>query len=115
MVHAYLMYGFPLKTVEECGQSLETVRDMFADGSLQSAFWHRFALTLHSPVGLHPERYGCRLIQTEPNPFANNAAEYTYAGDEIDWDAVGDGLTRATYNYMLGTGYDLPIAGTGCP
>ncbi len=109
MVHAYLMYGFPTQTVEECGQSLETVRDMFADGSLQSAFWHRFALTLHSPVGLHPERYGCRLIQTEPNPFANNAAEYTYAGDEIDWDAVGDGLTRATYNYMLGTGYDLPI------
>ncbi len=109
MVHAYLMYGFPTQTVGECARSLETVRDMFADGSLQSAFWHRFALTLHSPVGLHPERYGCRLIQTELNPFANNAAEYTCAGDEIDWEAVGEGLTRATYNYMLGTGYDLPV------
>lgn len=109
MVHAYLMYGFPTQTVEECGQSLETVRDMFADGSLQSAFWHRFALTVHSPVGMHPERYGCRLLQTEPNPFANNAVEYTSEGDDADWDAVGQGLARATYNYMLGTGYDLPI------
>lgn len=109
MVHAYLMYGFPTQTVEECGQSLETVRDMFADGSLQSAFWHRFALTVHSPVGLHPEMYGCRLLQTEPNPFANNAVEYVSEGDDTDWDTVGEGLARATYNYMLGTGYDLPV------
>ena len=54
MVHAYLMYGFPTQTAQETIDSLETVRQMFELGLIQSGFWHRFAMTAHSPVGLHP-------------------------------------------------------------
>ena len=49
MVHAYLMYGFPTQTAQETIDSLEMVRQLFAAGVLQSAFWHQFAMTAHSP------------------------------------------------------------------
>ncbi|MBC7868075.1 MAG: radical SAM protein, partial [Gloeobacteraceae cyanobacterium ES-bin-316] len=57
MVHAYLMYGFPTQTAQETIDSLEMVRQLFKAGILQSAFWHQFAMTAHSPVGLNPEKY----------------------------------------------------------
>ena len=40
MVHAYLMYGFPTETLEETLEALDTVRQMFDQGLIQSAFWH---------------------------------------------------------------------------
>ncbi|MFT4023808.1 MAG: radical SAM protein, partial [Flavihumibacter sp.] len=58
MVHAYLMYGFPTQTAQETIDSLEMVRQLFQAGILQSAFWHQFTMTAHSPVGLHPEKFG---------------------------------------------------------
>ena len=56
MVHAYLMYGFPTETAQETVDALERVRQLFAEGCIQSAFWHRFAATAHSPIGREPER-----------------------------------------------------------
>src|SRR5207253_998466 len=55
MVHAYLMYGFPTETAQETIDSLERVRQLFAEGCVQSAFWHRVAATAHSPIGRTPE------------------------------------------------------------
>jgi len=46
--HAYLMYGFPGQTEQEIADALERVRRLFSLGWLQSAYWHRFALTVHS-------------------------------------------------------------------
>lgn len=108
MVHTYLMYGFPTETLQETVDALETVRRMFDEGIVQSAFWHRYAMTCHSPSGLNPERYGARRTTLEPNPFCNN---------EVDWepqfpydiDAVGAALRLATYNYMNGLGLDQPV------
>lgn len=111
MVHAYLMYGFPTQTFKECSDSLKTVCGMFSEGIIQSAFWHRYTMTLHSPSGKSAERYGCKLCTTSLNPFANNAIEYTTKEDsQIDWDEIGKGLSRATYNYMHGLCYDLPMS-----
>lgn len=108
MVHTYLMYGFPTETLQESVDALETVRRMFDEGIVQSAFWHRYAMTCHSPSGLNPERYGAHRISQEPNPFCNN---------EVDWEpqfpydieAVGAALRLATYNYMNGLGLDQPV------
>ena len=72
MVHTYLMYGFPTETLQESVDALETVRRMFDEGIVQSAFWHRYAMTCHSPSGLNPERYGIRRTTLEPNTFCNN-------------------------------------------
>ena len=49
------MYGFPTQTDQETIDSMEVVRQLFKEGVLLSAFWHRFAMTAHSPVGLDPD------------------------------------------------------------
>ena len=72
MVHAYLMYGFPTQTDQETIDSLEMVRQMFETGVLQSAFWHLFTMTAHSPVGLDPDKYKVIKQTNEIGTFANN-------------------------------------------
>lgn len=108
MVHAYLMYGFPTQTEKELMESLATVRDLFADGLIQSAFWHRYAMTCHSITGNHPERFNAHLVATEPNPFANNEIAFEI-DNQPDWDKYADGLNLATYNYMRSAGFDIPV------
>ena len=61
LVHAYLMYGFPSETEQETVDALERVRQLFAEGCIQSGFWHRFAATAHSPIGQRPDLFGIRL------------------------------------------------------
>jgi radical SAM superfamily enzyme YgiQ (UPF0313 family) len=65
LVHAYLMYGFPTQTAQETIDSLERVRQLFSEGCLSSAFWHRFSTTAHSAVGLAPEEYGIKIKEKE--------------------------------------------------
>jgi len=108
MTHAYLMYGFPTETAQETIDSLEVVRGLFENGWIQSAFWHRYAMTIHSPSGLHPESVGAQSLQQSPNPFANNEIPFT-TPHEIDLDYFGKGLNLATYNYMQGAGYELKV------
>ena len=108
MVHTYLMYGFPSETLQETVDALETVRRMFDEGIVQSAFWHRYAMTCHSPSGLHPERYGARRTTMAPNPFCNNEVDWE-PGFDYDIEAVGAALRLATYNYMNGLGLDQPV------
>lgn len=108
MVHTYLMYGFPTETLQETIDALETVRRMFDEGIVQSAFWHRYAMTCHSPSGLNPEQYGARRTNMEPNPFCNNEVDWEPKFD-YDIDAVGAALRMATFNYMNGLGLDQPL------
>ena len=72
LVHAYLMYGFPTQTVQDTVDALEYVRQLFENGCIQSGFFHRFACTVHSPVGLNPEQYGIELIPLPPVTFGKN-------------------------------------------
>ena len=108
LVHAYLMYGFPTQTDQETVDSLEMVRQLFAAGVLQSAFWHRFALTAHSPVGLNPQKYNIKTLVEVAGTFANNDVEYE---DETggDHDSFGYGLKKSLFNYMHNIGIDEPL------
>ena len=108
MTHAYLMYGFPTETARETIDSLEVVRNLFANGWIQSAFWHRYAMTIHSPSGIYPESVGAKHVDQTLAPFANNEIPFT-TSQEIDLDFYGKGLNLATYNYMQGAGYDIPV------
>jgi radical SAM superfamily enzyme YgiQ (UPF0313 family) len=108
MVHAYLMYGFPTQTVKETLDGLETVRRMFEEGLLQSAFWHRYAMTVHSPSGLHPERYEVKPLSGQTGSFANNEIYYS-DHNETDLSLLGEALRKATYNYMHGLCLDWPV------
>ena len=110
LVHAYLMYGFPTQTEQETHDALDYVRRLFAAGHIQSAYWHRFALTTHSPIARHPEKFGLTL-QPPPAPerrFALNEIPYEEPGAP-DHERLGTGLRLALYNYMLGLGLDLPV------
>ena len=111
LIHAYLMYGFPTQTERETHEALDYVRQRFAAGHIQSAYWHRFALTTHSPIARHPEKFGLSLLPT-PVPekrFALNEIPYEAPGAP-DHERLGTGLRRALYNYMLGLGLDLPAS-----
>ncbi len=108
MVHAYLMYGFPTETTQDTVDALERVRQLFAAGCIQSAYWHRFAATAHSPIGLHPQQYGITLRPRAPGTFAHNDLAFD---DPVatDHDYLGSGLRKALYNYMHGIGLDADV------
>jgi tRNA A37 methylthiotransferase MiaB len=108
MVHAYLMYGFPTETAQETVDALERVRQLFAEGCLQSAFWHRFAATVHSPVGKGPELYGIQLRKPVAVTFANNDVAFDDPSG-CDHTFFGEGLRKALYNYMHGLGHDRDV------
>lgn len=110
-VHAYLMYGFPTQTEQETIDSLEVVRNLFKKQYLSSAYWHRFALTTHSPVGKNPDKFNVKLtpvVTPSEGLFALNEIPYT-EDNFVDHDELGIGLRRALYNYMLGIGLDMDI------
>ncbi|SHE84536.1 Radical SAM superfamily enzyme YgiQ, UPF0313 family [Marinomonas polaris DSM 16579] len=108
LVHSYLMYGFPTQTEQETIDALEMVRQMMAQECFQSAFWHRFAATAHSPIGINPEEYGITLAERPDILFAENDVDFTDPTG-TDHDMLGDGLRKALYNYMHGIGFDQPM------
>ncbi|MEP7238755.1 MAG: radical SAM protein, partial [Ferruginibacter sp.] len=108
MVHAYLMYGFPTQTAQETIDSLEMVRQMFEAGILQSAFWHLFTMTAHSPVGLEPEKYKVEKVNKVIGTFANNDIEHTDPTG-ADHESFSFGLKKSLLNYMHGACFDHPL------
>ncbi len=108
MVHAYLMYGFPTQTAQETIDSLEVVRQMFEEHILQSAFWHRFAATAHSPVGMYPEKFEVKILTPGIGTFANNDLDHLDSTG-ADHNKFGTGLSKSLYNYMHGVCLDHPL------
>lgn len=108
MVHSYLMYGFPTQSDLETVNSLEVVRQMFEAGIINSGFWHQFAMTAHSPIGLNPDSFKVVSELKEDGTFANN--------DKPHLDPTGcehgkysQGLKTSIYNYMHGAGFELNL------
>jgi hypothetical protein len=107
MVHSYLMYGYPTQTIQETVDSLEMVRQLFELGVIQSGFWHQFAMTAHSPVGLNPEEFGVIPQQNEIT-FANNDIQFKDKTG-INHDKFSFGLKKSLFNYMHGIGFDYDL------
>ncbi len=108
MVHAYLMYGFPTQTAQETIDSLEVVRQLFEAGVVQSGFWHQFAMTAHSPIGLNPSLFKVKIENETPGSFANNDlihSDPTGANHEL----FSEGLKKSLFNYMHEIGFELPL------
>lgn len=108
MVHAYLMYGYPTQTIQETVDSLEMVRQLFEVGVLQSGFWHQFAMTAHSPVGMFPEKFGVIKESESIGAFANNDINYRDKTG-IDHDQFSFGLKKSLFNFMHGICFDYPL------
>ena len=108
LVHAYLMYGFPSQTVQDTVDALEYVRQLFENGCIQSGFFHRFACTVHSPVGQDPAAFGVTLAPLPPVSFAKNDVAF-FDPTGVDHDVLGQGLKKALYNYMHGIGLEEDV------
>ncbi len=116
LVHAYMIYGYWQETPELLADSMETLRQLFAAGLLDSAFWHKFTLTRHSRVyaewqaGGHPDlapaepsaREGCGL-----RPFAENTL--SFAGERASERYAG-GLEAALAAWLHGRGLHKPVS-----
>lgn len=108
MVHAYLMYGYPTQTIQETIDSLEMVRQLFEIGILQSGFWHQFAMTAHSPVGMYPEKFGVVKETEIIGSFANNDINYIDKTG-IDHNKFSFGLKKSLFNFMHGVCFDYEL------
>lgn len=108
MVHAYLMYGFPTQTAQETIDSLEVVRQLFEAGVVQSGFWHQFAMTAHSPVGLNPSQFKVKIENEKPGTFANNDLIHTDPTG-AEHELFSEGLKKSLFNYMHGICFDFPL------
>ncbi len=81
-VHAYLMYDFPTETKAEQRAAERYVKGLAGRGLIQSSFWHRFALTVHSPIAQNPEKYGIIIKSARQHPrrvFASNELAFVTA------------------------------------
>ncbi len=105
MVHAYLMYGFPTQTEQETIDSLEVVRQLFERNCIQSAYWHQFTTTVHSPIGKNPKEFGITVTGPEFEGFAQNDLWHEDP-QGADHPKYTKGLNLALHNYLNGTGFD---------
>lgn len=101
LVHSYLMYGFPGQSEQEIIDAMENVRQLFEAGLIDSAFWHQFALTAHSPVGLNPGKFGVEITGPAKSSFARNDLQYRDGGS-FDPSQYSQGLKSALHAYMAG-------------
>lgn len=102
LVHSYMIFGFWNQTEQDIIDSMETLRQLFAAGLLDSAFWHKFSLTLHSTVfrewkeGAHPD---LRPVAPDKAQFAENALSFD---GEKRYEKYSDGLNSALEWWMRG-------------
>jgi hypothetical protein len=103
LVHAYMIYGYWQQNDQDCINSMETLRQFYDAGLLDSSFWHKFVLTRHSRVykewkeGKHAD-----LMPVEPKNaglFAKNGLHFK--GEEKS-EKFGPGLDAALESWMHG-------------
>ncbi|MDR2479212.1 MAG: radical SAM protein [Treponema sp.] len=84
LVHAYLIYGYWDEDAGEIIDSAETLRQFFAAGLLDSAFWHQFVLTKHSRV--YAEKMAGRRPELRPNGGVSGGGKKIFALNDIHFD-----------------------------
>ncbi len=111
LVHAYLIYGYWNETEADVVTSCEVMRQLFAAGLVDSAFWHKFVLTKHSRVYCEWRESGpSRAAGIVPIERAGNFAEndLEFEGQEIS-SRFTEPLDRALSSWMAGVGLDRPV------
>lgn len=102
LVHAYMIYGFWNDTPQTIINSMETLRQFFQAGLLDSAFWHKFVLTKNSQVfsewkkGLHPDLFPLEPPENK-SIFANNNLHFK---GEDKFDKYSVPLENALASWM---------------
>lgn len=112
LTHAYMIYGYWQESPQMLIDSMETLRQLFASGLLDSAFWHKFVLTRHSRAfqewksGLYPDLQPLGLDEGEESIFASN--DLRFVGEEKS-AKYGEPLNRALSAWMNGQDLEIPV------
>ena len=111
LVHSYLIYGYWNETAQDVSDSAEVMRQLFAAGLVDSAFWHKFVLTRHSRVYREwrescPSRSAAIRPVDIPGDFADNDLDFEGSADSRRYTGPLDGALSA---WMAGDGLDVPI------
>ena len=109
LVHAYMIYGFYNETPQMLIDSAETLRQLFAAGLIDSAFWHKFTLTKYSTVYSEwksGKRKDIKLLPAKEDSFA--VYEMRFDG-EAKSERYGAPLMTALDSWMHGRGLEKPV------
>ena len=109
LVHAYMIYGFYNETPQMLIDSAETLRQLFAAGLIDSAFWHKFTLTKYSTVYNDWKNGRCKDIKPLP-PKKDSFAVYElrFEGEQKS-EKYGAPLMTALDAWMHGRGFEKPV------
>ncbi len=110
LVHAYMIYGYWFEKPQDLINSMETLRQFYSAGLLDSCFWHKFVLTRHSRVykewseGLHQE---LKVIKEKDVPvFARNGLHFE--GEKAS-NKYGQSLEYSLNEWMHGRDLNKPV------
>ncbi len=110
LVHAYLIYGWYSETEQDLINSMETLRQIYEQGLLDSSFWHKFVLTRHSKIysewkkGLHTELKP--IENEEAGMFSHNGLHFE--GEEKS-EKYSQGLNASLDAWMHGKALQNPV------
>lgn len=113
LIHAYMIYGFWNDTAQTIIDSMETLRQLFEIGLLDSAFWHKFVLTKNSTVLNKWKKDKNSINELEPifnddnNSFLDN--NNIHFKGENKFDKFGDSLEIALNKWMNGKSLNKKI------
>nr|MCR5187372.1 radical SAM protein [Treponema sp.] len=111
LVHAYMIYGFWYDDAQSIINSMETLRQFFQAGLLDSSFWHKFVLTRNSQVffewsqGKHPELNPI-IPKASKSIFADNNLHFK---GEDKYDKFGLPLENALDAWMHGDRLEMKV------
>ncbi len=110
LVHAYMIYGYWKEKPQDLINSMETLRQFYTNGLLDSSFWHKFVLTRHSRVykeycegkfkDLKP------LEQKDIPLFAKNGMHFE---GEKSSEKYGNALDYSLNQWMHGKDLDVAV------
>ncbi len=109
LVHAYMIYGFWNDTPQTIIDSMETLRQFFEAGLLDSAFWHKFVLTRNSTVYNQWQKAGTLdLVSSEEASSAFARNNLHFKGEE-KFNKFGAPLETALNCWMHGDRLDQHV------
>lgn len=110
LIHAYMIFGYYGESEQEIINSMETLRQFFEAGLLDSCFWHKFILTRHSRLydewkkGMHKDLKP--FENKDSGIFAKNGIHFE---GENSYNKYADGLNESLRNWMHGKGINKSV------
>ena len=110
LIHAYMIFGYYGESEQDIINSMETLRQFFEAGLLDSCFWHKFVLTRHSRLYDEWQKGMHKNLKPYENKnsgiFAKNGIHFE--GEEA-YEKYSEGLNQSLQNWMHGKGINKSV------